>query len=221
MIPSELQKLRRQIRAKRQNLDKQVQRQVAKQVCHHFLTHSNLLHAQRIAAYFPADGELSPLPLLNRLQDLGKQIYLPKLPAFPSKMVFLPLTGNFSVNRYGLLEPVAAKSAIRLAHQLDLILLPLVAFDAQGHRLGMGGGYYDRALANLNRRTHLMRPKLLGLAHSFQQQKNLPRNPWDVPLHGVITEQNLCWFDPQTPDPARSLTNPNPIEYLPRDDFSV
>jgi 5-formyltetrahydrofolate cyclo-ligase len=77
---------------------------------------------------------------------------------------------------------------------LDLILTPLVAFDDQGNRLGMGGGFYDRTLAYLGRRKHWKKPRLIGTAHAFQQVARLPHESWDVPLHGVVTEKALLSF---------------------------
>lgn len=186
--------LRQQMRQSRRQLTRDAQAHAALSLRQHFLNEHRLLKANRVGAYFPADGEINPIPLLNRLRQLGKQIYLPKLASYPKKMVFLPMTGKFKVNQYGLLEPVAAARELRFATDLDLILMPLVAFDDLGHRLGMGGGYYDRALSKYHRCGFLHRPKLVGLAHSFQQTQRLKSNNWDVPMHGVVTERSLSWF---------------------------
>jgi 5-formyltetrahydrofolate cyclo-ligase len=86
-------------------------------------------------------------------------------------------------NRYGITEPRGIRHHLAAA-RLDLVIMPLVAFDADGNRLGMGGGYYDRALA---RRNH--RRILVGVAFSVQQSPAVPALPWDVPLDIVITEQ--------------------------------
>jgi 5-formyltetrahydrofolate cyclo-ligase len=77
------------------------------------------------------------------------------------------------------------------ARELDLILLPLVAFDESGQRLGMGGGFFDRSLAFLAWRQHWRKPHLIGLAYDFQKVAALPREPWDVPLDAVVTDQNV------------------------------
>jgi len=74
---------------------------------------------------------------------------------------------------------------------LDIALVPLVAFDDYGRRLGMGGGYYDRTFAYLRHREHWRRPKLIGVAFEFQRVAELPAQPWDVPLDGIITEKGL------------------------------
>ena len=74
---------------------------------------------------------------------------------------------------------------------MDVILLPLVAFDRKGYRLGMGGGYYDRSLAFRRSRQQWRRPRLIGVAHSCQQHPGLPQQHWDVPLDCIITESEI------------------------------
>ena len=81
--------------------------------------------------------------------------------------------------------------------------MPLVAFDSSGHRLGMGGGYYDASLAVLQMRSHWHKPRLVGLAHEFQRIDHLAVDEWDVPLHGILTNER---FYP-APDAAWSATH--------------
>ncbi len=82
---------------------------------------------------------------------------------------------------------------------MTLILLPLVAFDASGNRLGMGGGHYDRALQFRRRRSHWRGPLLVGLAFDVQQSEPLPIERWDVRLDAVITESGIRWFGRSLP----------------------
>jgi 5-formyltetrahydrofolate cyclo-ligase len=74
------------------------------------------------------------------------------------------------------------------------MLLPLVAFDKNGNRIGMGGGFYDHTLAYLNIRKVWRKPKLIGLAHELQKVKQLQSNPWDIPLDGVVTEKEFRYY---------------------------
>jgi 5-formyltetrahydrofolate cyclo-ligase len=76
--------------------------------------------------------------------------------------------------------------------KLDVVLLPLVAFDRRGNRLGMGGGFYDRTFAPRGR-GRVSAPRLIGLAHGFQQVAELVDQPWDVPLRGVLTDSG--WLE--------------------------
>jgi len=164
----------------------------------HSLAFSDLAHreglvrrAQRVAAYIGADGELDPAPLFPFLQDSRKRLYLPVLRPHPQlKLWFIrhPAGGDLVVNRFGIPEPPIKHHRICLPWVLDVILLPLVAFDVHCNRMGMGGGYYDRTLAYLRRRRHWRRPRLIGVAHECQRVERLSLNPWDVPLDAVITE---------------------------------
>ena len=79
---------------------------------------------------------------------------------------------------------------------LDLVLVPLVGFDDQGTRLGMGGGFYDRSFATRLFRRYWRKPRLIGVAYELQRVAHLDRQPWDVALDGVVTEQRLYLFSP-------------------------
>ena len=94
-------------------------------------------------------------------------------------------------NRFGIPEPSRRNRRLRLAWTLDLLLVPLVGFDTECHRLGMGGGYYDRTLSYLSHRDHWRRPRLIGLAHECQRVAALPVRPWDIPLDFVVTERQV------------------------------
>ena len=72
--------------------------------------------------------------------------------------------------------------------------MPLVGFDLNGYRLGMGGGFYDTSLAYLRRRSAWKKPFLMGIAYECQKVETLPRDPWDIPLDAVLTEKKLYRF---------------------------
>jgi 5-formyltetrahydrofolate cyclo-ligase len=99
-------------------------------------------------------------------------------------------------NRFGIPEPALRHRRIALPWALDLILVPLVGFDVQCRRLGMGGGFYDRTLAYLRQRRYWRRPRLVGLAHECQRVERLDSRPWDVPLDMVVTEERI--YDPKS-----------------------
>ncbi len=147
---------------------------------------------RRIACYLPADGEIDPARVMERIWGLNKVCYLPVLSRIEhDRLWFAPVKpgARLRPNRYGILEPVTFARNLVRAQKLDLILLPLVGFDAHGHRLGMGKGFYDRSLEFLNHRQHWRKPHILGLAHDFQRVDRLPADPWDVPLQGVVTDK--------------------------------
>ena len=97
-------------------------------------------------------------------------------------------------NALGIAEPEHTRRFDpRKVWSLDLMLLPLVAFDAAGNRLGMGGGFYDHTLAYLHQRRRWRKPTLLGAAFALQQVDHLEAGVWDVPLDGVATEHGVTW----------------------------
>ncbi len=148
-------------------------------------------NSHRLACYFPNDGEIDPRPLIQQAWVRKKCCYLPVLSRLQGCLWFarvLPDT-RFRCNRFGIPEPLVEQRELLRARDLDLILIPLVGFDLQGNRLGMGGGFYDRSLAFLRYRQHWKRPRLLGLAYDFQQVDILTADPWDIPMQAVVTDQ--------------------------------
>lgn len=93
-------------------------------------------------------------------------------------------------NRFGIPEP--AQSRRQPPGMLDLVVVPLVGFDAACNRMGMGGGFYDRSFAYRLTRRHAG-PRLVGLAFDCQQVAELPVAPWDVPLDVIVTESRVHW----------------------------
>ncbi len=110
---------------------------------------------------------------------------------------FLPwdMEGVTFEGPFGIPEP--ADGHPRPLSNHDVVLAPLVAFDASGHRLGQGGGFYDRAMASRAG----SRPVMIGIAHAFQQVESVPVEPWDVPLDAVVTEESVIEFTPGCLDP--------------------
>lgn len=191
---TERNELRRRMRLQRRALTSQQQRDASWALERIIGRHPLFQRSRHIAFYLPNDGEMDLSPLIERARAMGKRCYLPVLsPLYHNRLWFAPYNAGCELllNRFGIPEPAANWSMMRPAWSLDLILTPLVAFDAAGNRLGMGGGYYDRTLAYLARRNHWRKPNLLGTAYAFQQVDALPHESWDVPLHGIATEESL------------------------------
>lgn len=188
------QQLRKHIRQQRRALTPQQRHRLATQLSRKLSSHSLFHNARRIAVYLPNDGEMDLHPLIKVASQRGKQCYLPVISQMShNRLWFAPYEAGQKLrpNIYGIPEPANGKWQGRSPIGLDLILMPLVGFDENGNRLGMGGGYYDRTLAYLNRRQHWRRPLLLGVAYEFQKVESLKAESWDIPLHGVITESNI------------------------------
>jgi 5-formyltetrahydrofolate cyclo-ligase len=184
--------LRRALRDQRAALTEPEQRRAAQRLAAHVASCRLYRVSRRIALYLPNDGEIDPQPLLTRIHATGKHCYLPVLSRLrQDRLWFAPYTDDvpLRLNRFGIPEPVVPARQWVRAQELDLILMPLVAFDESGNRLGMGGGFYDKSLAFLRTRTLWRKPHLVGLAHDFQRVARLDTFPWDVPLQAVITDR--------------------------------
>lgn len=191
---SALVSLRQQLRAERRALPLAKQQQAARQLAHRVSALRLFVHAHHLATYLAFAGEADPAPLVERAWALGKRVYLPVLGESSARRLwFAPYQPEtvLEPNRYGIPEPQVTPDHWLAPHCLDLVLVPLVAFASDGSRLGMGGGYYDRTFAFRRNPSHLPHPRLLGLAYEFQKVATLPRQPWDVPLDGIATEQAL------------------------------
>ena len=190
--------LRKHLRRKRRSLSFEQQQQASEQLALNLLKHPDLHRARHIGIYLANDGEIDPHLYIDLARRKGIHFYLPILhPIYPGKLVFSPYFDGIrlSANRFGIPEPPFPRSRRRPAWALDAVLFPLVGFDENGGRLGMGGGFYDRTFA-FSRIRPGMAPKLIGLAHDFQKVRELPIEPWDVPLHGVVTDKGRYRFKP-------------------------
>ena len=195
MNSQQLSTLRQCIREKRRQISKAEQLQHSKAIIHH-LIHSRLYqNSQNIALYLSTDGEVNLKSLISILFQDNKKVYLPIIiSARQGIMKFTPYHHEklLEKNCFGILEPHHEEKDLISIAQLDLILAPLVGFDESGNRMGMGGGYYDRALQNLN--TGGSKTQFIGVAHELQKVEKLQAREWDIPLHGIITEKSFSYF---------------------------
>ena len=136
--------------------------------------------ARHVAVYLAFGSELDTAPLLDALERQGCAVYVPVVRR-DRQMRFARLAPPLARNRYGILEPLAPRRPPRL----DLVVLPLLAFDAAGGRLGMGAGYYDRWLARHPR------VRTVGYAYAAQRVARVPAGPLDMRLHAVATEHGI------------------------------
>lgn len=184
--PYTRQQIRQQIRQRRRALTPEQQTQFALQAAERMMAYTPVLLAQTVAVFLSFDGELDTRPLIDQLWRAGKRVYLPVLHPFsPGNLLFLHYhpSSDLVVNRLKIREPKLDVRDVLPLSRLDVLVTPLVAFDAAGQRLGMGGGFYDRTLQNWRR--HRLQP--VGYAHDCQQVDALPTEQWDIPLPAVIT----------------------------------
>ena len=182
--------LRKDMRHRRRALSKTQQLQAAQNLCRTLRCHPALLRARHVACYLPFDGEIDTRPVIAELLRRKKKVYLPTLNG--KRLCFARYRYNSKMrrNRFNISEPRAHGELLK-PWVLQLILLPLVAFDAQGRRLGMGAGFYDRTLAFSRSLPKLRKPSLIGLAHQLQQTAALASEAWDIDLDWVVTDQQI------------------------------
>lgn len=185
--------LRRHMRRQRRALDAHARREAALRASRTLLRTPFLRSASHIGCYFANDGEIDLAPFMQRACEMGKFVYVPVIDDAGMLRFTRYRPGDaLCANRFGIPEP--RERTLIPPRLLDVILAPLVAFDDDGNRLGMGGGYYDRSFSFLRHRRHWLRPRLIGAAYEFQRVARLPAQPWDVPLHGVVTERGFTCF---------------------------
>lgn len=172
----------------RQSLSGSYQDQASTQVCSRIRQLDAYRQAKRIGLYQSAKSEINLSQIWRSAPLHGKYCYFPALND-DKTLSFLPATPSsiFLTNQFGIKEPDVDKDCALEAHQIDIIFLPLVAFDQKGTRIGMGGGYYDRTLA------HSRSSLLVGVAYEFQCQGFIEPEAWDIPLDLIVTDQSTYW----------------------------
>jgi 5-formyltetrahydrofolate cyclo-ligase len=146
------------------------------------------INATRLAAYIAVNGETDTTPLIRQARDANKQPYLPVV-GDNYRLLFAPYSSDATMlqNRYHIPEPAHTTAKLLHASDLDIVCVPLLAFDSDCRRLGSGAGYYDRALAHTTPR----QPLKIGVAYDFQRVDCLTAQAWDIPMDIIITEKTI------------------------------
>ena len=187
--------IRNQTRILRRDLSGTQQKRDADRLFTRLIKHPRVQQAEKISVTLAHDGEIDTLRFIEWCWENNKKIYLPVVHPFnKGHLLFLQYSPSTKMvlNRYGIIEPKLDQLHTCPVTDLDLVFTPLVAFDPQGNRIGMGGGYYDRMLAPWFK--DKSGPYPIGLAHDCQQVEELPIEEWDVPLPEIITpSEHFCW----------------------------
>jgi 5-formyltetrahydrofolate cyclo-ligase len=204
----EIRALRRRLRALRRSLPRD-ERQKAERAIGNALRHLKLLRrGHRVAVYLAMAGEVDLGPTIEALWRAGCLLHVPRIVSRRrGRMGFVPFPPGARLranpNAYGIAEPVASSTAAISPRNLDAVLMPVVGFDRHGNRLGMGAGYYDRALRHLQGGSRRWRrPRLVGLAFACQEVELIVPSTWDIPLDVVVTERGVIVPERQRPHPA-------------------
>lgn len=189
------QHIRKHIRQQRRGLSEHECQAASSNVVTLISEHLKPFAYQHIAIYLAQHGEIDPFELTIHHHWHNKHFYYPIIgKRYTNQMHFGSIDAPMGYNRFDIPEPKLPRSKQRKPTQLDLVIVPLVAFDRSGNRMGMGGGYYDRSFQFRRYREHFTKPLLVGVAHHFQEQENLPNQPWDVPLDAVVTDKEFIWI---------------------------
>lgn len=192
------QLIRKQIRQIRRALSPEQQNLAEHQATAHMLSVLNTLGPKRVAIYLSHDGELSTDSLIAALWQQNIEVVLPRLHPFSQgnlQFYHYHRKTPMVVNPYGIAEPKLDIQTLRSTDSIDVMITPLVAFDHQGNRMGMGKGFYDRTLAH--RRVSAKggkTPLAIGFAHTCQQVPSIPCEAWDIPLEMLITPEKIFDF---------------------------
>lgn len=190
----DLKSLRQQLKTKRKQVDKFQQQYSSTQVLHRLHHFPQLQQAKRVGLYLHAFGEINTQQIIEYCFAQHKQVYLPMICSMNQQLHWVRISKQqyrnkrFSHHPLGMQEPMASR-AMHVS-KLDVLIMPLLACDIYGTRIGMGGGFYDKTLASAPNK-----PLRLGLAHDFQLvHERLPRQVWDQPLDVLITPLHMRLF---------------------------
>jgi len=194
MLPTDDKKtVRKTLRHQRNALSSTLQHEKSASIVSKIAQSPVYASANHIAFYYPVDGEVDPLPLaqLKYSATDNKQFYLPILQGNNEPLLFAPVSSQseYVNNRFSIPEPLYNDNELITGDALDLVLMPLLGFDNQGNRLGMGGGFYDRTF-EFKKQT-ARKPLLMGIAYDLQETAPLKAESWDIPLDYIVTENQF------------------------------
>ncbi len=179
--------LRTELKARRQGFVSELQSDQRTGYCRLLADHAEtiLATARTVALYHPIGAEIDPMPLAQKCFARGVQVALPHVAGRREPLRFLAwhAADPLIPGPFGVMQPPQTAAE----RQPDLIFAPMLGFDDRLSRIGYGAGYYDRAFAVFPN------ARRIGLAWAVQRCKTVPTDPWDIPLHGIITEQG--WID--------------------------
>jgi 5-formyltetrahydrofolate cyclo-ligase len=187
-MPVSIDQQRQDALRARRSLSDEVRAAASQVICGRVVTSREFRAARSIGCFLPMHDEVDTREIIDRAWRANKRVFVPVLRR-GAGMMFCEIRRDTELqrDRFGIYEPV--RGVLADPRTLETIVTPLVAFDADNNRIGMGSGYYDRCFAFLRHRHTWLRPKLIGVAFQCQQVEKIFPNPWDIRLYRVVTEQ--------------------------------
>jgi 5-formyltetrahydrofolate cyclo-ligase len=184
--------LRKTLRVVRNAISSKQQSEASINLLKQILKLPVFLKSKRIAVYLSSDGEIDLEPLIHQSWAMGKEVYLPVIKPGKSRelwfVLFTPET-KLIQNRFKIFEPDPHHNPKLPVHLLDIVFTPLVGFDTNANRLGMGGGFYDTTFA-FKKENPKSKPLLIGVAHECQRVEKIDAEDWDIELNAVVTDKS-------------------------------
>jgi len=173
--------------AARRELSVAKRRAASVAICDRVIHSHEFMACRTLACFLPMEDEVDVTRVIERGWRAKKRIFVPVCD-MRGNMFFRQIRPKTELrkNNFGIWEPATGPSID--AKAIDIVITPLVAFDDECHRIGMGGGYFDRCFYFLRHRKNWLRPKLIGVAFRCQKVEKIEPNPWDIRLCRVITE---------------------------------
>lgn len=184
------EKIRRKALSKRRALNHDGNMCASKKITHAIINSNYYKKAKTIGCYLSMKDEVNTELMIREIKKNNKSLFLPKI-QLDATINFIQINkdSRYSTNQYGIKEPKDNED--QDIEKIDLIIVPLVAFDSTGKRIGMGGGYYDKKFQSL--RQNNKKPILIGIAFDCQHFKAIQSDSWDIDLDHVFTESG-CIF---------------------------
>lgn len=190
----DLKVLRKQLRHQRRAVSDFQQKQAQQKILQQLIRLKSFQHAKKVGVYLHAFGEINTNQIIEYCFKQHKQVYLPMICTMNQQLHWVRISlqqyrnKRFSYHPFGMQEPMAGRGVH--VSTLDFLIMPLLACDIYGTRIGMGGGFYDKTLASAPNK-----PFRLGIAHDFQLiQQRLLREAWDQPLDALLTPSEYLSF---------------------------
>lgn len=187
--------LRKQLISQRSQLSEEVISRASFQITSLLLDEplQNIDENQTIMCYIPTKGEVDIYPLINELLNKGIQVVVPRTYPESKTMDPVPITdvnADLQPGSYGIYEPKESLAALADYSTITKVIVPGVAYDKSGYRLGFGGGYYDRFIESLSGDV-----EFIAVAYDFQVFPEIPKDPWDRPVDILVTENSIMYFN--------------------------
>lgn len=190
------QELREYIRSQKRQYTSEELRVLSLSIMDRLMEHPRIQSAQTLLMYHSLPDEVDTHDALDQLLSKGKTVFLPVVVA-DGLMELQEYHGRHALRQgaFHIMEPLTSKTGTSSSQQegnqrelppIDTAVIPGIAFDSQGNRLGRGKGYYDRFLASLASRSSALVPYTIGLCFPFQKVEQIPTTPYDIPVDEVL-----------------------------------